>query len=204
MIVRDQEENPAKGSVVCGKGSHWGTLPPGTDVQNLSAFTTATLSGPAAGLVGTQNGPFTVALNTATSTSVSVNLASNNGSDTFQATLGGGNVTSITIPTGSTSVTFYLTPGGTAGNRSISITTSPALTCSGSPIAYSAAAVPTAATLSGPSTGFVGVQSTAVTVNQPASTGGATVTPASTNGSDTFQATPGGGNASSITIPAGS
>jgi len=242
MIVRDQEENPAKSSVVCGKGSHWGTLPPGTDVQNLSALTTATLSGPAAGLVGTQNGPFTVALNTATSTSVTVNLASNNGSDTFQATLGGGNVTSITIPAGSTTVTFYLTPGGTAGNRSISITTSPsltysgspiifdassitipagstsvtfyltpggtagnrnisittspALTYSGSPITYSAAAAPTSATLSGPTSGIVGVESTAftVTVNQPASTGGVTVTPASSIGSDTFQATSGGGN----------
>jgi len=242
MIVRDQEENPAKSSVVCGKGSHWGTLPPGTDVQDIPAPTTATLSGPAAGLVGAQNGPFTVALNTAASTSVTVNLASNNGSDTFQATLGGGNVTSITIPAGSTTVTFYLTPGGTAGNRSISITTSPsltysgspiifaassitipagstsatfyltpggtagprnisittspALTYSGSPITYSAAAVPTSATLSGPTSGIVGVESTAftVTVNQPASTGGVTVTPASSIGSDTFQATSGGGN----------
>jgi hypothetical protein len=242
MILEDQEENPAKSSVVCGKGSHWGTLPPGTDVQNLSALTTATLSGPAAGLVGTQNGPFTVALNTATSTSVTVNLASNNGSDTFQATLGGGNVTSITIPAGSTTVTFYLTPGGTAGNRgisittspsltysgspiifdassitipagstsatfyltpggtagnrNISITTSPALTYSGSPITYTAAAGPTSATLSGPTSGIVGVESTAftVTVNQPASTGGVTVTPASSIGSDTFQATSGGGN----------
>jgi hypothetical protein len=65
------------------------------------------------------------------------------------------------------------------------------LTYSGSPITYSAAAVPTAATLSGPSTGFVGAQSTAftVTLNQPAAPGGVTVTPASTNGSDTFQAT---------------
>jgi hypothetical protein len=137
---------------------------------------------------------------------VTVNLASNNGSDTFQATQGGGNVTSITIPAGSTTVTFYLTPGGTAGNRNISITTSPALTYSGSPITYSAAAVPTSATLSGPTSGIVGVESTAftVTVDQPASTGGVTVTPASSIGSDTFRATSGGGNISTVTIPAGS
>jgi hypothetical protein len=85
--------------------------------------------------VGVQSTAFTVTLNQPASTGgVTVAPASTNGSDTFQATSSGGNVSSVTIPAGSTSVAFYLTPGGTAGNRSISITTSPSLTYSGSPI----------------------------------------------------------------------
>jgi hypothetical protein len=154
--------------------------------------TAAMLPGRSSGIVGVQSTAFTVTVNQPASTGgVTVAPVSSGGLDTFQATSGGSNVSSVTIPAGSTSVTFYLTPGGTAGNRSISITTSPALTYSGSPITYSAVAVPTAATLSGPSSGIIGVESTAfsVTLDQPASTGSVTVTPASTNGSDTFQAT---------------
>ena len=37
MILKDEEENPARGSVVCGKGNHWGTLPPGADTYVLTA-----------------------------------------------------------------------------------------------------------------------------------------------------------------------
>jgi len=176
-------------------------------VEWMGDTVTATDSGPTSGLLGSQSTAFTVSLNQpAAPGGVTVTPVSTNGSDTFQAASGGSNVSSVAIPAGSTSVTFYLTPGGTAGNRSISITTSPSLTYSGSPITYSAAAVPTAATLAGPSTGFVGVQSTAftVTVNQPAAPGGVTVTPVSTNGSDTFQAGSGGSNVSSVAIPAGS
>ncbi|MGO9815803.1 MAG: beta strand repeat-containing protein [Isosphaeraceae bacterium] len=183
-------------------GHHIGRLV----VQDPSS-TTATLSGPTSGNLGSQSRAFTVTLDKAAGYGgITVTPASTGGSDTFQATLGGGNVSTITIAAGSTTGTFYLTPAGPSGNRSISITTSPALTYSGSPITYSAAAVPTAATLSGPTSGIVGVQTTAftVTLNQPASTGGVTVTPASSNGSDTFQATQGGANVSTITIPAGS
>jgi hypothetical protein len=183
-------------------GHHIGRLV----VQDLSS-TTATLSGPTSGNLGSQSRAFTVTLDKAAGYGgITVTPASTGGSDTFQATLGGGNVSTITIAAGSTTGTFYLTPAGPSGNRSISITTSPALTYSGSPITYSAAAVPTAATLSGPTSGIVGVQTTAftVTLNQPASTGGVTVTPASRNGSDTFQATQGGANVSTITLPAGS
>ena len=109
---------------------------------------------------------------------MTVTPSSSAGTDTFQATPSGSNVTSVTIPAGSTSITFYLTAGGTAGNRSISITTLPSLTTSGSPITFSAVAVPTAATLSGPTSARLGIESTAftVSVNQPAWTGGVTVT----------------------------
>ncbi len=153
--------------------------------------TAATFSGPTSGAVGVGSTAFTVTVNQPAWTGgVTVSPASSVGSDTFQATSGGSNVASVTIPAGSTTVTFYLTPGSTAGNRSIAITTSPSLACSGSPITYSAAAVPTAATFSGPTSGAVGVGSTAftVTLNQAAPTGGVIVTPSSTNGLDTFEA----------------
>ena len=169
--------------------------------------TAATLSGPSTGIFGTESTAFTVSVNQPAWTGgVTVTPGSTSSGDTFQATSGGSNVSSVTIPAGSTSVTFYLMPGGTAGNRSISITTSPALSYSGSPITYNAAVLPTAATLSGPSTGIFGTESTAftVSVNQPAWTGGVTVTPGSTSSGDTFQATSGGSNVSSVTIPAGS
>jgi len=61
--------------------------------------------------------------------------------DTFQATSGGGNVTTITIPSGSTTGTFYLTTSNTTGNRSIGVTTSPILTYSGSPVTYNATGI---------------------------------------------------------------
>ena len=38
MILRNQEENPAHGSIVCGKGDHWGTLPPGIDTYVSDRF----------------------------------------------------------------------------------------------------------------------------------------------------------------------
>src|SRR5208283_2918908 len=101
---------------------------------------------PTSGVIGVESTAFTVTVNQPALTGgVTVTPASTNGSDTFQAASGGSNVTSVTIPAGSTTVTFYLTPGSTAGNRSISITTSPSLPCSGTPITYGAAAVPTAA-----------------------------------------------------------
>ena len=56
--------------------------------------------------------------------------------------VGGGNVTSVSIPSGSTSAIFYLTPGGSTGSRNISITTLPALTYVGSPLSYIATTIP--------------------------------------------------------------
>src|SRR5208283_5525829 len=169
--------------------------------------TAATLTGPGTGFMGVESTAFTVTLNQPASMgAVTVTPGSSSSTDTFQGTAGGSNVSSVTIPVGSTSVTFYVTPGGTAGNLSMTITTSPTLTYSGSPIMYSAAAVPTGATLTGPGTGFMGVESTAftVTLNQPASMGAVTVTPGSSSSTDTFQGTAGGSNVSSVTIPVGS
>ena len=100
------------------------------------------------------------------SQAVTVTLASTVSYDTFQSTVGGANVTSITIAEGATTGSFYVTSEATSGNRSISITTSPALTYPGSPITYSASSpLPTTATLAGPTSGTEGVQSTAFTVS---------------------------------------
>jgi hypothetical protein len=64
---------------------------------------------------------------------------------------------------------------------------------------------PTTATLSGPTSGAVGQQSTAYTVTlNAAATAAVTVTPSSSVPGDTFQATAGGGNVAAITIAAGS
>src|SRR5271157_4907906 len=118
-------------------GQHIGRLV----VQDPSS-TTATLRGPTSGNIGSQSTAFTVTLDKAAGYgAITVTPASTGGSDTFQATSGGGNVSTVTIPAGSTSVTFYLTPGGTAGSRDISITTSPSLTYSGSPLTYNASTV---------------------------------------------------------------
>ncbi len=78
-----------------------------------------------------------------------VTLSSSNGSDTFQATQGGANVTSITLAAGQPSGTFRLTPGGTTGYRTITITTSPTLTCPGSPFTYHALPAATGYTVTG-------------------------------------------------------
>ena len=137
-------------------GPHIGQLV----VQDIPA-TTATLSGPVTGLVSSQSAPFTVTLNRpAGYGGVVVTPASTGTADTFQATSGGGNVTTIAIPAGSSTGTFYLTPSSTAGSRNVSITTSPTLSYPGSPISYDAMPTATAYTVSGASGGH---QNTPVT-----------------------------------------
>ncbi len=82
-------------------------------LQDISPLSTATLIGPpnTSGLIGIPV-QFTVSLNEpAGPGGVVVTPASTVGTDTFQATRSGPNVTSITIPEGSTSTTFWLTPG---------------------------------------------------------------------------------------------
>ena len=118
-----------------------------------SALSSATLSGPTQQLFSNP-AAFTVGLNEPAGTGgVVVTLSSSNSSDTFQATQGGANVTTITIPSGSESGTFWLTPRGTTGNRTITIATSPTLTYSGSPFTYNAMTTATGYTVTGASGG---------------------------------------------------
>ena len=82
-----------------------------------------------------------------------VTLASSNGSDTFQATSGGPNITSITIPANALSAHFILTTSST-GTRNISITTG-SVSCSNSPYAYDALANATSYTVTGAAGGHL-------------------------------------------------
>jgi hypothetical protein len=72
-------------------------------------------------------------------------------------------------------------------------------------LGYAFVETPTKATVTGPTSGANGAQSTVftVTLDVAAPTGGVVVTPASTGSGDTFQATVGGGNVTTITIAAG-
>ena len=129
--------NPSTASTAT-TGQHIGAL----TVQNIPALSSATLSGPTQQLFSNQ-AEFTVAMNEPAGTGgVVVTLSSSNGSDTFQATQGGANVTSVTLAAGQPSGTFWLTPSGATGNRTITITTSPTLTCPGSPLTYDACPLP--------------------------------------------------------------
>ena len=140
--------NPSTASTAT-TGHHIGAL----TVQDIPALSSATLSGPTQQLFSTP-AEFTVDLNEAAGTGgVVVTLSSSNSSDTFQATQGGANVTTITIPSGSESGTFWLTPHGTTGNRTITIATSPTLTYSGSPFTYNAMTTATGYTVTGASGG---------------------------------------------------
>src|SRR5271166_4083492 len=114
------------------------------------APTAAILSGPSS-CVSTVQTAYTVTLNAVALSTVTITPASTDGGDTFQATVGGGNVSTITIATGASQNTFYVTTSSTSfGSRNISITTSPAYTYTGSPIALNSN--PSLA-LSGPSSG---------------------------------------------------
>lgn len=94
--------------------------------------------------------------------------------------------TTVTIPMGSSSVVFYVTPNTTSGNRSISITTSPVTTYSGTPISYDA--VVSTVTLTGPPSGIINQASTVftVTLNAPVAVD-VIVTPISSVSTDTFE-----------------
>ena len=62
------------------------------------------------------------------------------------------NPLTVTIPAGRISAEFELTPELPAGNRTITISSSPALTYAGSPLTVNWANPPTIITISGPST----------------------------------------------------
>jgi hypothetical protein len=136
--------NPSTASTAT-TGQHIGAL----TVQDIPALSSATLSGPTQQLFSNP-AEFTVVLNEPAGTGgIVVTLSSSNGSDTFQATQGGANVTSITLAAGQPSGTFWLTPGGATGNRTITITTSPALTYLGCPLTYDALPATTSYTVTG-------------------------------------------------------
>ncbi len=146
--------NPSTASTAT-TGQHIGAL----TVQDIPALSSATLSGPTQQLFSNP-AEFTVGLNEPAGTSgVVVTPSSSNGSDTFQATQGGANVTSITLAAGQPSGTFWLTPGGTTGNRTVTITSS-GLTTPGSPFTYDAMPLATSYTITGATGGHQLVQAT--------------------------------------------
>jgi hypothetical protein len=178
--------------VVTGFGNTGETA--STSVTIPTAATTATLTGPTAGNQGDESTPFTVTLNhPAPGGGVVVNLASNGSGDVFRLVSGGGNVTTAPIASGATTATFLLVPGS-AGARQVSITTTPTLTPSGSPITYTSTAVgATSYTLTNasPSSGppnaasgnftvqLNGIPSPSAVITPQSSVGGDAFTPAS-------------------------
>ena len=131
-------------------GHHIGAL----TVQDIGTLSSAKLAGTAQQLYSTP-AEFTVGLNEVAGTGgITVTLSSSNGSDTFQATKGGSNLSpkQITIAAGSINGTFWLTPSST-GTRNISITTSPTLSYIDSPFTYDALTTATGYTVTGASGG---------------------------------------------------
>jgi hypothetical protein len=153
--------------------------------------TTATLTGPSGGdyLVVSTN--FTVTLDQpADPGGVIVTVTDSIAGDTITST-------PFTIPAGSTTGTFTITPS-TYRDRNISILTVPALAHPGSPRGY--AVLPTTIALTGPASINCGVASsnyTATLQDGPAGVGGIEVTVTDSVGGDTITTSP-------FTIPAGS
>lgn len=130
--------------------------------------TKATLAGPVNLTAGTQSSGYTVTLDATANAPIVVNLSSSVSGDTFQALSGAGsNVTSITIPAGSMSGTFYTTPSNVSGNRSITIALNPALPVTGSPVVANVPTVVVSATsytFTGPVGGVINATSTPFSV----------------------------------------
>lgn len=127
--------------------------------------TTATLSGPTSGSVGTSY-EMTVTLDQpAPSGGVAVPVASTGAAGVLAATSGGSVITSITVAQFATAGTYWWTPSA-AGSASITIgPTTPTLTLAGSPLSFTATSTAaTAYTFTGPSGGVINVESTTFTV----------------------------------------
>ena len=106
-----------------------------------------TIVGPSQGIYNAQQ-EFSLSLaGPAGAGGIVVTLASSNGSDTFQATSGGSNITSITVPASTLSANFYFTTSST-GTRNISISAG-SVSCPNSPYAYDALAAATSYTVTG-------------------------------------------------------
>ena len=106
-----------------------------------------TIVGPSQGIYNAQQ-EFSLSLaGPAGAGGIVVTLASSNGSDTFQATSGGSNITSITVPASTLSANFYFTTSST-GTRNISISAG-SVSCPNSPYAYDALAAATSYAVTG-------------------------------------------------------
>lgn len=160
---------------------------PITYTSNASGASTFTLTGPSGGIVGVPSTVFTVTPN-----------GSFTGSVTPSAGAGGGSFSpsSLSWINDNSPKTFTYTPV-TSGAKTISITNSGALT-NPSPLSYVVSdANATAFSLTGPSTGVVGMPSTSFTVTPngnyigtvtPVATGGGSFSPASLTWSNTNNA----------------
>ncbi len=162
----------------------------GNGLDTAGPATSVTLSGPSSGAVGVASTPFTVGANGGITGTVTVTPSDGGAGGTFSPA-------SVAISSGTPTATFTYTPS-TTGARSISVTNDGGLS-NPSPITYTATSgAATAVTLSGPSSGTVGVASTNFTVGANGSiTGTVTVTPSDSGAGGTF--TPAAVNISSGT-----
>lgn len=121
---------------------------------SLPSTSTATLTGPTTGTVGVASTNFTVTLSTTAGTTTTITPSDSGGGGTFTPT-------TVSIAAGAATGTFTYT-AGSAGAKSISITSTNGYTPAGSPITFTASAPSSATTvtLSGPSSGSVGVGQT--------------------------------------------
>jgi hypothetical protein len=134
------------GTVTLNPGSTAGTLTihdpsGGTATVTVSSGggspTSVTLTGPGSGATGVESSAFTATLDApAGGGGVVVGLASDGSGDAIRGVTGGSTVTSVTVPSGQTTHTFFLV-AGTLGARHVSITQG-SLTTLGSPITYTA------------------------------------------------------------------
>jgi hypothetical protein len=99
----------------------------------LTLWPAASISGPSDGTAGTQTGRFDVDLTSAALSDTVITMSGTLAGDQFEATLGGPQVSSVTIAAGQTRGSFYLTPG-TAGTDLVSFVTAPATSYFGAPV----------------------------------------------------------------------
>ena len=181
-----------------------------------------TLTGPATAVAGATPsiGPFTLTLTgqggapvPAPATGVTVSLYSNSsGTNEFSSTPGGTPETTVVIPSGSSSASFYY---GDAAQGQPTLTASGAGLLSATFSLQIASATPTGLTLTGPATGAVGATPSngpfTVTLTDqigapaPAPAAGVTVSLYSnSSGTNEFSSTPAGTPETTVVIPSGS
>lgn len=172
----------------------------GISMKIVASSITYTLTGPSSGAVNSPSTNFTLT----PSGSVTSDTI------TFSAASGTFTPTSLTFTNSSAAQTFTYTPAS-SGVKSLTLTSADSSTITGSPASYTATAV--GFTMTGPTSGAVGVASTNFTVTPasatndtftPSTTGGGTFTPTSltfTTGStsaQTFTYTPASSGSKSI------